>query len=114
MEMVLRSFRSPKPINMFFEFPLHVIDVNNILEGAAIEGSSEANRLQSPNRQRSEAEKKKMVDECFDQVARADGTAKFSDMYNSPLCEVSDNTFKKYILSFPDDYSYKNGTVKRL
>ena len=44
----------------------------------------------------------------------ADGTAKFSDMYNSSICEVTDRTLKKYILMFPDDYLLENGTVKKL
>jgi hypothetical protein len=114
MEMVLRSFRSPRPINMFFEFPLHVIDKQNILEGASVEGTAEANRIKSPNRQRSDSEKRAMVDECFNMTVRADGTAKFSDMYNCSACDVSDNTLKKYVLSFPSDYLYESGVVKRL
>ena len=114
LEMVLRSFRSPSPVNMFFEFPLHIIDDTHILDDAAIEGSPEANRMQSPNRQKSDSEKKDIVDACFESVMRQDETAKFSDMYNSPMCEVGRDTLRRYIELFPDDYEYKNGTVKRL
>lgn len=114
MEMVLRSFRTPEPMNMFFEFPLHKADTYKVLDGAAVEGSPEANRKKAPNNQRADSEKREIVDECFESVARSDGTAKFSDMYNSPLCEVSDRTLKKYILTFPKDYSFENGIVKKL
>lgn len=114
MEMVLRSFRSPLPSNLFFEFPLHVIDENCILDGAAVEGSAEANRKLAPNNQRSDSDKKEIVDACFDSVVRADGTAKFSDMYNSSVCEVTDRTLKRYIFMFPKDYSFENGVVKRI
>ena len=114
MEMVLRSFRSPVPTNLFFEFPLHIVDENHILDGAAVEGSAEANRKLSPNNQKSDSDKKQIVDDCFESVVRADGTAKFSDMYNSPVCEVTDRTLKKYILSFPKDYLFENGFVKRV
>lgn len=114
LEMVLRSFRSPDPLNLFFEFPLHVIDKMNILAGAAIEGSPEAARNQSPNNQRSDSDKKDIVDTCFDSVVKPDGTAKFSDMYNSPLCEVGRDALKKYILKFPESYAYEGGIVRRI
>jgi len=114
MEIVLRSFRSPAPVNMFFEFPLHVIDTTGLLEGAAIEGSGEANRMQSPNNQRSDADKKVIVDDCFDSVVKADGTAKLSDMYNSPVCDVGRDTLKRYLLKFSEDYVIKDGVVRKL
>ena len=114
MEIVLRSFRSPAPVNMFFEFPLHVIDTTGLLEGAAIEGSGEANRMQSPNNQRSDADKKGIVDECFDAVVKSDGTAKLADMYNSPVCNVGRDTFKRYVLKFSEDYVLKEGVVRKL
>lgn len=114
LEMVLRSFRSPAPVNLFFEFPLHLIDLDHILDHAAVEGTAEANRKLAPNNQKSDSDKKQIVDDCFESVSRADGTAKFSDMYNSSICEVTDRTLKKYILMFPDDYLLENGTVKKL
>lgn len=113
MEMVLRSFATPAPERMFFEFPLHVLDTTNILDGAAVEGSSEGNRLQSPNNQKSDAEKREIVDMCFESVVRPDGTAKFSDMYNSALCEVSDNTLKRYLMQLRDVYEFDKGIVRR-
>lgn len=114
MEMVLRSFKSPEAVNMFFEFPLHVLDNHHVLDGAAVEGTSEANRKLAPNNQKSDTDKKQIVDDCFESVSRSDGTAKFSDMYNSSICEVTDRTLKKYILMFPDDYLLENGVVKKL
>lgn len=113
METVLRSFRSPGPVNLFFEFPLHKLDEDGALDGAAVEGTAEANRKLAPNNQKSDNEKKAIVDNCFDAVVRADGTAKFADMYNCPVCEVTDRTLKKYILSFPKSYKLENGIVTR-
>ena len=114
MEFVLRSFRSPNPENMFFEFPLHNLDVHHLLDDAAVEGSAEANRKLSPNNQRSDRDKKEIVDTLFDSVVRPDGTARLSDMYNSPDCEVSDQTLSKYVKLFPDEYELNRGIVKRL
>ena len=112
MEIVLRSFRSPEPVNMFFEFPLHILDTTHILDGAAVEGSAEANRMLAPNNQRSDADKKEIVDACFNAVSE-NGEAKFSDMYNCDICEISDRTMKRYINLFPDEYELKNGVVRR-
>ena len=113
LEMVLRSFRSPAPVNLFFEFPLHLIDLDHILDHAAVEGTAEANRKLAPNNQKSDSDKKQIVDVCFNAVCKGD-TAKFSAMYQCDECPVSDRTLKKYILLFPDDYTFEDGIVTRL
>ena len=114
MEMVLRSFRSPMPTNLFFEFPLHVVDENRLLDGAAVEGTAEANRKLSPNNQKSEADKKAMVDACYEACVRADGKAKFSEMVACPECSVSDKTLRTYITALADDYKIEKGWVTKI
>lgn len=114
MEFVLRSFQTPKPINMFFEFPLHNLDNQGLLECASVEGSAEANRKLSPNNQRSDLDKKNLIEYLFNAVARPDGTARFSDMYNHPECKASDVTLKKYVKLFPNDYVVENGIFRKL
>lgn len=106
MEMILRSFRSPKPLDMFFLFPLHEIDAHGWLAeaGAAIEGTAEANRMLSPNGGKTEDEMKAIIDEAFDAVA-TDGSALFADMAKHTV--VSDKTLQGYLDRFPDDYSVK-------
>ena len=97
LEMELRGFKKPKSVNLFFEFPLHIKDTTHILDDAPIEGSAEANRKLSPTHDKSDSDKMRIVDECFEAVVKPDGTAKFSDMYNSALCEVSKDTLKSYL-----------------
>lgn len=113
MEFVLRSFRSPAPVNMFFEFPLHVLDDQHVLDGASVEGSAEANRKLAPNNQKSDLEKKEIVDYCFNAVVRPDGTAKFSDMYHVEDAPP-DQTLRRYVLKFPEYYMLEKGIVKRV
>lgn len=113
MEFVLRSFKSPAPVNMFFEFPLHVVDEQHILDGAAVEGSAEANRKLAPNNQKSDQEKKEIVDYCFNAVVRPDGTAKFADMYHVEDAPP-DQTLRRYVLKFPEYYKLEKGIVKRV
>ena len=114
LEMVLRSFRSPAPVNMFFEFPLHLIDQDHILDGAAVEGTAEANRKLAPNNQKSNSDKKAIVDACFDAVTNDGISAKFSSMYKCDECSVSDATLKKYVLLFPDFYCLEDGIVRKV
>ena len=114
MEFVLRSFASPSSMNMFFDFPLHDLDEHHLLDSAAVEGSAEANRKMSPNNQRSDSDKLAIVVACFNSAKRADGTAKFSDMYNTPVCEVSDRTLRKYIFMFPEEFTLKDGVVTKI
>lgn len=113
MEMALRSFKSPEPVNMFFEFPLHILDEHHILDGAAVEGTGEANRKLSPNNQKSETDKRQIVDDVFEKVQQ-DGIARFSQMYKHPDCPVSDVTLKRYLALFPDSYEYDNGIVRKI
>ena len=114
MEMVLRSFRSPMPTNLFFEFPLHVVDEDRLLDGAAVEGTAEANRKLSPNNQKSEADKKAMVDACYEACVRADGKAKFSEMVACSECTVSDKTLRTYITALADNYKIEKGWVIKI
>lgn len=112
MEFNLREFISPESLNMWFSFPIHVVDEAHILDMAHIEGSREANLAKSPNRTAA-FERKAILDSCFDAV-QDQGVAKFSSMYNSPLCTVSDKSLKKYILEFSDEYELDKGLVRRV
>lgn len=106
LEFVLRSFRCPKPVNMFFQFPLHNIDTLDLLKnaGAAIEGTPEANRMLSPNAGKTEEEMKEIIEEAFDAVAE-DGIASFSKMVK--YSGVTDKTLQGYLDKFPNEYSVK-------
>ena len=111
MEFNLREFASPEPLNMWFSFPLHVVDEAGILNMAPVEGSREANLMKSPNRT-SAYERKQILDDAFNSVQEA-GVAKFSAMYKPSNCQVSERTLKRYIEEFEEEYSFKNGIVTR-
>jgi len=111
MEFNLREFASPEPLNMWFSFPMHVVDEAGILNMAPVEGSREANLMMSPNRT-SAFERKQILDDAFNAVQEA-GVAKFSAMYKPSICQVSERTLKRYIEEFDGEYSLKNGIVTR-
>lgn len=87
--------------------------LESISDKATVKVSSEAERRQPPNNKRSDDYKKNIVDKCFESVAH-DGVARFRDMCDSPLCEVADATLARYIRTFPKDYQFERGFVRRL
>ena len=112
ISFVLRDFKDVDPINIFFKFPVHYIDTAGLLEGAAVEGSPEAN-IQNSNK-KTASEKRQIIDDAFEAVKQTDDEgdfAVFSKMYK--VAEVSDKTLKKYIDGNPM-YEIDGKIVRRL
>lgn len=114
METVLRGFKSPDKQNLFFEFPLHVIDTTGLLDNAALEGTTQAALSESPKRQYNDDDRKRIVRECFDDVEK-DGIAYISDMVNSERCTVTQKSLTHYINDIcQDEFELNRGIVKRI
>ena len=52
MEFSLREFASPKPVCMWFDYPVHTVDTAGVLDGAVADGEEESNLLKSGKRER--------------------------------------------------------------
>lgn len=111
MSFILRDFRSPQPMNMFFTFPLHIIDIEGILDDAPVEGSREANLQKSPKRTGKDERYEALVD-AFESVANGN-VAVFKDMLTSAMCTVSEKSLRRYLKEFPDEFSLRDGLVFR-
>lgn len=112
LSFVLRDFKDVEPINIFFKFPVHYIDTAGLLEGAAVEGSPEAN-IQNTNK-KTAAEKRQIIEEAFEAVKQETSEeefAVFSKMYK--VANVSDKTLKKYIEENPL-FDLTDGIVRRV
>lgn len=112
LEFNLRDFATPEITNLWFSYPLHELDEEGLLDQAVIEGSKEANLLKSPNRT-SKNERRQVLDDCFEAVQK-DGTALLSEMCVWEQCKVSQKSLRRYIAEFSEDYSVKNGIVRRI
>lgn len=112
LEFNLREFATPETTNLWFSYPLHELDEEGVLDQAAIEGSKEANLMKSPNRTSSN-QRRQILDECYEAVQQG-GKAIFSEMCELDFCTVSEKSLRRYITEFSDDYSVKNGIVRRL
>ena len=112
MCFILRDFESPPDTNIFFKFPIHFIDEENILNGVPLEGSREANLAKSPSRTSPEW-RKKILDEVFEAV-QIDGMATLKDMNKYADNKPAPRTLKRYLDEFSSDYELENGVVRKV
>lgn len=52
MEFSLREFASPRPVCMWFDYPVHTVDTAGVLDGAVADGEEESNLQKSGKRER--------------------------------------------------------------
>lgn len=110
IEFVLRDFKDIPPINIWFSFPLHFVDTANLLEGAPVEGSREAN-LQMSEKRTSVSERKRVLEEAY-KACEENGEAKLVEM--TEWACVSDRSLRRYIKEFTDEYELVKGIVKKI
>lgn len=108
MEGSLREFPSFKPVNFWFEYPVHRVDNGN-LESAPSDGSPEANLAKSSKRTTAE-ERHRSLATAFDLCCN-DGKADIKDM--AEYMGTSVRSMKRYVEEFKDEYTYQNGLVFR-
>lgn len=109
MEFSLREFKSKEPVDFWFEYPIHSVDVTGTLKEYHPLGSHSANLAHSPNRTTQE-ERKDALDSAYKQCqpnppVRVPQLAK--------IMGVSDKTVRRYLNEFEDTYWLSNGVVGR-
>ena len=111
LECSLREFPNFKPVNFWFEYPIHKVDKTGALTKTYAEGDTKANLEKSGKRGQTPEARKSEFDRAFDICKGEDGTASIED-----LCEyldIKDRTFRSRIKEFSDEYSYSKGKVYR-
>lgn len=108
---VVRSFPDIDPINVFFKFPLHYIDKEGLLEGAAVEGSREANLQKSSKRTTSEDRHAKLVNAYMNCRDQDTGYATLQEM--SEWSGISEKSLRRYASEFYQEFTITDGKVKR-
>ena len=69
VEFVLREFQTPEPINLWFSWPLHLIDDSDEMAALAPQGSSEANLMKSSKRNSTPEKRRQEFDTAFEALA---------------------------------------------
>ena len=109
MESSLREFENFKPINFWFEYPIHRLDNSN-LEKANAEGSPLAN-LSKSSKRTSRDDRKEMLDTAFNMCAES-GFTHVSDM--AEYLGVDEKTIRRYLGEFKQFYKSERGVVSRV
>ena len=109
MEFSLREFKSKEPVDFWFEYPIHSVDVTGTLKEYHPLGSHSANLAHSPNRTTQE-ERKDALDSAYKQC-RSEPPVRVSQL--AKIMGVSDKTVRRYLNEFEDTYWLSNGVVGR-
>ena len=109
LESSLREFENIRPVNFWFEYPLHRVDSSGELEKAYAEGSPEAN-LSKSSKRTSPEERRSRLDSAFN-VCSANPPVKVKDL--AEYIEVNEKTVRAYVREFEDDYWLSGGIVGR-
>lgn len=99
----LREFRSFKPINLWFDYPIHRIDTTGELEACFLEGDARANLKQY---QTSPDNRKNQLREAYYNIGHDNGVTV------TELAEELDkarNTVAKWLKEFPKEFSLFGG-----
>ena len=110
LESSLREFPNIKPVNFWFDYPLHRIDDNGTLEEMPAQGTLAAGRLKNS--------KCKSADEAANEFRTAydacniDGKVTVQNMMS--YMEVSDKTIYSRLKKMSDEFALKKGRIIRL
>lgn len=107
MEGSLREFKNFKPVNFWFEHPIHRLDSQ--LKDTPAEGSKEANLAKSPKRTTSD-DRYATVLTAFENTVE-NGVSSAHDM--AEYAGVSERSIKRYLEEFDDEFDTKKGLVTR-
>lgn len=68
MESSLREFKNIKPVNMWFDWPLHIVDTTGTLDKMYAEGDPKANLTKSGNRQMTDDDRIDAIEDAYNKM----------------------------------------------
>lgn len=111
LESSLREFSNFKPVNFWFEYPLHRVDDKGILAKHYADGDPKANLEKSGKRNQTPESRKDEFDAAFDINVDKDGSCSLSVL--AEYLDVTDRTIRKRISEFGDDYEISNSVIRK-
>lgn len=111
LESSLREFQNFKPVNFWFEYPIHRVDDTGVLAKNYAEGDPKANLEKSGKRKQTPESRKEEFDTAFDINVDDDGTCDVLEL--AEYLDIKERTVRDRIREFDDDYKYSKGKVSR-
>ena len=102
LEGTLREFKSFRPINLWFKYPIHEVDTSGILAMAALDNPQEKGNYNSAKkRQAAKASKKDKLVEAFNALAGFSGNDNISLEDVANYMNISTRTLRRYLDETP-------------
>jgi RecA-family ATPase len=109
LESSLREFPNFKPVNFWFEYPIHKVDNSGTLQKVYANGDPKGNLTKSSKRNQTPDSRKDEFDAAFEINVSKDGTCTLSNL--ADYLGVSARTVRKRVDEFNDDYSIENSVI---
>jgi hypothetical protein len=109
MESSLREFNNFKPLNFWFEYPIHRIDDQDTLKKKYADGDTRANLERSSKRNQTSTSRKGEFNQAFDLNKMKDGTCLASVL--SEYLGIAERTVRARVTEFSDIYVTKKGII---
>lgn len=110
LESSLREFPNIRPVNFWFEYPIHRVDESGELERAYAEGDPMANLELNPKRTSAE-ERLRRLDTAY-AVCSINPPVKVTDM--ADYLGISRKSIVRYVEEYADIYRIENGCIGRI
>lgn len=112
LECSLREFPNFKPVNFWFDYPLHKVDKGGLLNKVYAEGDPLNNLNKSGKRKQSPDSRREEFDDAFNFLCMGTNEVEVDDLADH--LGISARTMRDRVKEFNDSYVYKNGKIKRL
>jgi RecA-family ATPase len=112
LESSLREFQNFKPVNFWFEYPLHRVDDKGILEKVYANGDPKGNLTKSGKRNQTPESRKEEFDRAFDIESAGTGSCALTDLMS--YLDLAERTVRKRLSDFSDEYVCSKGRVMRV
>lgn len=112
VEGSLREFPNFKPVNCWFNYPIHVTDTIGLLSTTFAEGSRDANLAKSGKRKQTPASRKEEFDDAFAAVCLGKKSCQVSEL--AEFMGLSERTVQSRIQEFSSEYVTRKKEVYKL
>jgi RecA-family ATPase len=109
LESSLREFGNFKPVNFWFEYPIHRVDDTGVLQKIYASGDPKSNLEKSGKRKQTTESRRDEFETAFEINMNADGTCSVSVL--AEYLGVTDRTVRKRVKEFEDDYINNHGVI---
>lgn len=112
LESSLREFANIKPVNFWFEYPIHRLDEEEILVKSYASGDPRTNLNKSGKRKQTPESRKEEFDTAFDINMEEDGTCKVTAL--AEYLGIVDRTVRERVKELSDFYTNDRGVISRI